>query len=344
MRLKKFIPLVIILAVLGLTACQLQKVENKEQKVVVYTSVDQVFAEPVLKDFEKATGIKVLPVYDVEATKTVGLVNKLIAEKSKPQADVFWNSEFVNTMMLKEKGVLASYKSASASDIPAQYLDSESYWTGFGGRARVLIVNTKLIKPADYPKSIKDLLSDKYKGAKIGIAKPVFGTTATHAAALYALLGSEKGKEFFTKIRDKKIEIVDGNSVVKDMVAEGKLDMGLTDTDDAYSAVKKGDPVEIVILDQDEKGIGTLIIPNTAALVANGPNPEMGKKFMDYIVSKKTEGRLLNDGWIDLTVRKVDVKAKTDKYDNVKSMNVNLAEIYKNLELSKKDMTELFVK
>ncbi|MGE5329224.1 MAG: extracellular solute-binding protein [Deltaproteobacteria bacterium] len=352
MKKTKLLPL-LILAALGLTACQPKTAENqvqkqvqnnKPQQVIVYTSVDQVFSEPVLKDFEAKTGIKVLSVYDVEATKTVGLVNRLIAEKNKPQADVFWNGEFVNTILLKDKDVLAQYKSPSASDIPANFIDADSKWTGFGGRARVLLVNKKLVKPADYPKSIYDLVSDKYKGERIGIAKPVFGTTATHAAALYAVLGPEKAKEFFAKVRDRKLQIVDGNSVVKDMVAAGKLDMGLTDTDDAYSAVKDGGPVDIVVLDQDEKGMGTLVIPNTVGLVANGPNAEAGKKLVDYLLSKENEARLLTDGWIDLTVRKVDAKPKTDKYNNIKSIKAAFLDIYKQLEPAKKDMQEMFVK
>jgi len=64
--------------------------------VVVYTSVDQVYSEPVIRAFEKRTGILVLPVYDVEASKTTGLVNRLIAERGRPQADVFWKSYTVD--------------------------------------------------------------------------------------------------------------------------------------------------------------------------------------------------------------------------------------------------------
>lgn len=93
--------------------CRMEKVE--EQQVVIYTSLDKVFSEPVLEAFEKETGIKVLAVYDSEATKTTGLVNRLIAEKSSPRADVFWNSETGRTIILKQKGVLAKYLSPSAA-------------------------------------------------------------------------------------------------------------------------------------------------------------------------------------------------------------------------------------
>src|SRR5438128_2242010 len=48
-------------------------------EVVVYTSQDQVYAEPILKKFERQAGIRVRAVYDSEAIKTVGLVNRLLA-------------------------------------------------------------------------------------------------------------------------------------------------------------------------------------------------------------------------------------------------------------------------
>lgn len=318
--------------------------ERKNASVVVYTSVDQVFSEPVFKDFEAKTGIKVLAVYDVEAAKAAGLANRLIAEKDRPQADVFWNGEFANTILLKEKGVLAKYDSPSAADIPSNFKDSESYWTGFGGRARVILVNKNILTPENYPKSIYDIFNEKYDGRKIGIAYPVFGTTATFAAAMYANFGQDEGKEFFSNISDRKIQIYQGNSVVKDMVAAGTIAFGLTDSDDAYAAMEKGAPVEIIIPDQEEGGLGTLIIPNTAAMIAKAPHPDNAKKFMDYILSKEMEGKLLEAAWIDLTVRPVDAKPKTDKYMDVKSMKVDFGKVYEKLELVKKEMAEIFVK
>ncbi len=100
---------------------------TEKNEVVIYTSLDQVFSEPILQDFERQTGIKVKAIYDVEATKTTGMVNRLIAEKDNPQADVFWNSEICRTIILKNKGVLASYFSAQAKDIPEQFKDNK-FW------------------------------------------------------------------------------------------------------------------------------------------------------------------------------------------------------------------------
>src|SRR5580700_4973525 len=73
---------------------------GKSPEVVIYTSQDEVYAEPIFKDFEKETGIPVRAVYDSESVKTVGLVNRLIAESANPQCDVFWNNEEFRTRQL----------------------------------------------------------------------------------------------------------------------------------------------------------------------------------------------------------------------------------------------------
>lgn len=330
-----------IIASLIITSCV---PASKKSTVVVYASVDQVFSEPILKEFQQRTGIEILPVYDVEASKTTGLANRLIAEKKKPQADVYWSGEFAQTIMLKEAGIFSPYKSPQAMDIPSQYVEKDGYWTGFGGRARVLLVNTSKISPDKYPKSIFDLLDERYAEDKIGIAYPMFGTTATHVATLYAYLGAEKAKDYFKRLKARGVVVVDGNSVVRDMVASGQLMMGLTDTDDALSAKEKGKPVELVFLDQDKGGMGTLVIPNTVALVANGPNADEGKKLIDFLLSKEIEERLYNSGWIDFTLRPLQNKAVRIDGTSLIKMNTSLDDAFKTIEASQKDMNEIFVR
>jgi len=312
-------------------------------RVVVYTSVDQVYAAPVLAAFEERTGIDVLPVYDVEATKTTGLVQRLIAEKERPQADVFWNGEFMQTVLLREEGVLAPYRSPAAADIPAAYTDAGGYFTGTGGRARVIIVNTERLSPAEYPASIFDLTDPRYDADDVGIASPVFGTTSTQAAALYAALGAGEARAFYGKVAARGIRVVDGNSVVRDLVAAGDLAWGLTDTDDASRAVENGLPVAIVVPDQAEGDMGTLIIPTTVALVAGGPHPAEGAALYDYLVSAETEQMLADLGWYQIAARTGTV-LPAGGFAGVRGMNVTPDAIYGNLSSSRADLTALFIR
>jgi iron(III) transport system substrate-binding protein len=332
-----FISLVLIGATL-LIACKPQN----SKEIIVYTSVDQVFSEPIFNEFENETGIRVLPVYDVEAAKTTGLVNRLITEKNRPQADVFWNGEFVQTILLKEDGVLAPYASPNAGDIPEKYVDPDGYWTGFAGRARVLLVNTALVAPANYPRSMFDLLDDKWPAKEIGIAYPVFGSTATEAAAMYATLGPEQGRDFYQKLHDRGVTVVDGISVIRSMVASGQLMMGLVDTDDACGAISEGSPVAMDFLGQDD--IGTLIIPNTVALIAGAHHPEEAKEFIDFLLSQKVANLLVESGWSHVPLRPVDVQSNCLINPNIKGMRVSLTDVYKQLSLSQKDLAEIYIK
>src|SRR5215211_3465331 len=206
-------------------------------EVTVYVSTDRVFSEPVLRAYEQKTGVKVNAVYDTEETKSTGLANKLLAEKGRPQADVFWSNEPVRTLVLKRRGVLAPYKSPSSEGIPETFKDPEGYWTGFSARSRVIVYNTNLVRSGEAPKSVFDLADPKWKG-QIAIADPRFGSTSFHVAALYAELGDERADEFCRKLKSNGVKIVPGNSVVRDMVARGEVKLGLTPTDDAYVAFK----------------------------------------------------------------------------------------------------------
>src|SRR5215204_5857293 len=91
---------------------------DSTREVTIYVSTDRVFSEPILRAYEQKSGVRVNAVYDTEETKSTGLANKLIAEKNRPQADVFWSNEPVRTLVLKRNGVLAPYKSPGAADIP----------------------------------------------------------------------------------------------------------------------------------------------------------------------------------------------------------------------------------
>jgi len=311
--------------------------------VVVYTSVDQVYSEPVFKDFEKETGIRVMPVYDVEAAKTTGLVNRLIAEKARPQADVFWSGEFSQTIVLKNKSVLAQYRSPSSGDIPAQFKDTDGYWTGFGGRARIFIVNTDLLTASQYPHSIYDMLDDRYPGKTVSIAYPMFGTTATQAAALYSYLGKDKAREFFTLLNNRTVRVVDGNSVVRDLVADGQIAYGLTDTDDACGAIVSGKNVTIIIPDQGEGEMGTLVIPNTVALIAGAPRPAEAKIFMDYLLDRKQESAMVTSGWIQIPVRDMPASPCINS-TGIKTIPVTYQDTYDALQPSQEDLITIFIR
>ncbi len=299
-------------------------------EVVVYSSVDDVYARPIAEQFQKETGIEVRFVPDTEETKSTGLVNRLIAERERPQADVFWSGDPVRAALLKLKGVTAPYQSPNAEGLPRQYSDPEWHWTGFSARARVLVYNTNLVAPDERPSSIMDLLDERFRGQAC-IANPLFGTTSMHAAALFQVLGEARAKEFFEKFIANGGTIVSSNGEVRRRVAAGDFAVGITDTDDAHVALQEGKPVGVVF--PDAGGMGTLVIPNAVMLIRGAPHPEAGKKFIDYLLRPETELALAESIAAQIPLRP-GVKPPEGGYslDEITPMKVDYVLLAKELE------------
>jgi iron(III) transport system substrate-binding protein len=316
---------------------------TQQPTVVVYTSVDQPYAEPIFAHFQEQTGIQVKAIYDVEATKTTGLVNRLIAEAKRPQADVFWNNEIVQTIHLQLNQILQPYLSPQAEEIPAGYRDPNGYWTGVTARARVLIVNTERVPDPSEINSMDLFFDEGYPGRAIGIANPLFGTTLTHAAAIYQQLGADAAQDYFQALYERGVQVLDGNSVVRDLVASGDLVFGLTDTDDACGALKRGDPVAVILPDQNGKG--TMLIPSTVALIAGAPHPENGRALIDYLLLADTEQALLDAGFSHIPLHaelKADSACITTQ--SIRTMEIDYLEVYQHFEEIQSDLRTIFLR
>ena len=312
----------------------------EEHDVVLYCALDQVFAEPLVRRFEQETGLRVLAEYDIEANKTVGLVRRIREERNRPRCDVFWNNEFAHTVSLANDGFLASYDSPAAADIPETFRDPERRWTGFAARARVFIVNTELADPAEV-QGMWDLVDPKWSG-KVGMARPLTGTTLTHATALYVLLGEEKTREYFQQVLAGGVNLTPGNANLMRLVAEGELAWGWTDTDDYYVALQKGEPVELVF--PDAEGIGTLFIPNTVAILEQAPHPDAARRLVDWILSEGVEQELARSrsAQIPLHASLRDMEHPLP-LERMKAMEVDYAAVGAQIDARAEELKEMFL-
>jgi iron(III) transport system substrate-binding protein len=329
-----------VVAGVGLGACRSpEPTQTGGRQVTVYVSTDRVFSEPVLREYEKRSGVTVNAVYDTEETKSTGLANRLLAERARPQADVFWSNEPVRTLVLKSRDVLASYKSPSAQGIPAVLVDPDGYWTGFSARIRVIAYNTTLVKPDEAPRSVFDLADPKWRG-QVAIADPRFGSTSFHVAALYALAGDEKVDDFFRRLKANGVRVVDGNSVVRDLVARGEVKVGLTDTDDVNVALENGQPIAMVLPDKD--GLGVPVMPNMVSLIANAPHPDEGRKVIDYLLSADVERQLAQSEAVQIPLHSgVPGPKNIPAIDTFKPMTLDYAKAANRVEDATKRLADI---
>lgn len=234
--------------------------------VVVYAAQDQVYAEPILRQFTAATGIKVRAVYDSEAVKTVGLANRLLAERAHPQCDVFWGNEELRTRQLAVAGVFRPTNG----------------WAAFGYRSRRLVFRSPAQPgaglPDGPPASLVELTNPIWRG-RVSLAYPLFGTTATHFLALRQHWGPARWEAWCRALAANQPLLEEGNSHVVRRLARGEAMVGLTDSDDVAAAQREGLAIGQMLPLQAE----LLLIPNTVGVIRGAPHPEAAQRLFEYL-------------------------------------------------------------
>lgn len=305
-RDRSWLTIVVTLICLGMIALLSWNGGADKDALVVYCSHDSTYSEAILRGFERETGIRVIVRFDTEATKSIGLINLLIAERDNPQCDVFWNNEVLGTMRLQKLGLLQPYKGAGYERIPTKYKAEDGSWTGFAARLRVFIVNTENM-PATREAIYERLNSSAENSlSRVAIAKPLFGTTLTQYAALWSESGGEEVMWRHRAQRDRGLLEVNGNSVVKDLVAGGRCDFGWTDTDDFFLAVDDEKPVDMVpVLMTCERAI---CIPNTVSIIRGTRRLSSAQRLVDFLLSVEVESRLAGSPSRQVPLGPVDPK------------------------------------
>jgi iron(III) transport system substrate-binding protein len=263
--------LLLVLFWVGHLLVRASSLANRSREVIVYCAQDQTYAEPIFRDFQKETGIKVRAVYDNEAVKTVGLANRLLAERAHPQCDLFWGNEEMRTRQLAAQNVFRETNG----------------WVAFGYRSRRIVINTNKLALADAPRSLLDLTNQIWRG-KVAMAYPQFGTTGAHLHALRQAWGDAAWEAWCKALVANKVLLVDGNSMVVKLVGSAEAVVGLTDSDDIADGQREGLPIAALPWNNQ-----TLLIPNTVGLIRGASHAEAAQKLSDFLQRPKIIEQLI---------------------------------------------------
>jgi iron(III) transport system substrate-binding protein len=255
----------------------------RRDDLIVYCAHDAIFADGILRAFEKESGLRVGVRYDTEATKSLGLVELLVREASAPRADVFWNNEALGTIDLARRGLLEPYQGVGFARIPAKFKDAQGNWAGFAGRLRVIIRGAR--HPSTAGRALPPTLPAEI--SRWAIAKPLYGTTLTHYAAWWRELGRDPLIAWHREWRARGGRELNGNAAVKDAVALGVCDFGFTDSDDFFAAHDEG---KAVAMEPARLASGqTVCIPNSVAIIRDARHHAAARQLVDFLLSAKTE-------------------------------------------------------
>lgn len=233
-------------------------------------------------------------------------LSQLLAEKASPVADVaYYGVSF--GIKAGEKGVAAAYKPKFWDEIPTGLKDPDGKWFTIHSGTIGLFVNVDALEGKAVPQSWADLLKPEYKGM-VGYLDPTSafvgyaGAVAINRALGGDLSNFKPGIDFFSKLQ-KNAPIVPKQTAYARVIS-GEIPILLDYDFNAYRAKYKDQANTEFVIPAE----GTVVVPYVMSLVKNSPNPEKGRKILDYILSDK--GQAL---WANAYLRPVRPSAMSEE-------------------------------
>jgi ABC-type Fe3+ transport system substrate-binding protein len=249
---------------------------KKEGRVVWYTTVSipesQQFAALFQKQFPSIN-------VDIIRTGSSALVNRVISEfnAKKYLVDVLQGfSSRGGYVALKQRGILGRYQSPEYKNLPSDLRDPAGYWGSQFQNTFVLAYNTRMVQPADVPKTYEDLLKPMWKGKKI------LNDSENYEwfDGLLHYWGKEKGLAYFRKLAEQELVFQRGARGRVQLVAAGEYPFTIGYGPHVQSFVQRGAPVDWVPLEP------VVTIINTVSVAEKAPHPAAARLFVDFLFSR----------------------------------------------------------
>ncbi len=258
---------------------------KKEGKVVVYGSVPPQSMEGLHQAFKKKYGIEV----EYWRGSSTQVSERALTEwrAGKPAYDVVEGNRGVQLIM-KDDGLFAKYIPPASEKFPARFKEKDSLITPWRVLPISILYNTDMVKPADLPKTLDDLLNPKWSG-KISIPDPTRHTTT--AQFLWNLRRKEfkgdKWLDYVKALAKQNPVLVDSLAPVTTTIIKGEAPVGITYI--KYIKQYKG-PVDFIPMDR------YLTDPNYLSLSAKSPRPNAAKLYIDFACSAEGQKEIAEDG------------------------------------------------
>ncbi len=251
---------------------------KKEGKAVAYGSLESDNMDAVVQGFQKKTGITI-DYWRASATKVMDrAMTEFRAGKSLTDLILINDNPL---RLMQQQGYFQKYESPTSKEFRKEAVDPV-----LGPRYRNVIIgiiyNKSVIKPADAPKSLEDLVKPQYRG-KLVMPDPTQHTTTTQwVASLYKLMGKEKADKFIRDLAAMKPILVESLLPAAERVSTGETPIAITYIKYAYIFGQKGAPLDYVRLPK-MMGDGHYI-----GLAAKAPHVNAAKAFIDYFLGEES--------------------------------------------------------
>jgi putative spermidine/putrescine transport system substrate-binding protein len=298
-KIRKASLILIICLVIGImSACGSEagsstagKSESEGGKTLVLAayggSYEKKMKEELIPLFEKEYGVKVKYI----TGSSVDTLSKLQAQKAKPQVDIAFLDDGPQAQA-KAFGLLAPLDESIVTNLKDVYdiaKDKDNIGVGFSIITTGLAYNKDTFKQNGWDpiKSWNDLADSKFKGKLV--LPSIANTYGVHMLLMAAIANGGSAEDIepgFKKMKEisKNAVTFDKTADVSNYFLQGQTVASAWGSSRVYTLQDTGFPIEYVI---PEEGAPALMA--TVSVVKNAPNAELAQKFVNFILSEKTQ-------------------------------------------------------
>jgi iron(III) transport system substrate-binding protein len=269
--------LLVIFVTILLVFCVNGNISAQRQVLRIYTAFDTEEAKYYIDVFEEETGI------DVQWVRLSSgeVLARIEAEASNPQASVWHAGSNTSHINAASKGLLEPYKPNIDFELPELLHANDWAWTGFYTGAIGFISNANFLEEnnVEAPTSWDDLLKPAFK-ENVALAYPyTSGTAYTTFATLVQMWGMEEALDWWEEFdRHSVFQYTQSGTACIGMVGLGEIAVGIAFSHDIVAkGINTGYPV---VMTFPEDGTGYEV--GGLSLIKGGPEPELGKQFIDW--------------------------------------------------------------
>jgi len=258
-------------------------VQAADDELVVYSGRSDKFVKPVIKEFTKETGIKVV----LHSAKSTALLNKLKVEGERTQADLYLSNDAGNLQLGGQMGLFQPLPKNVVDVIDPTLRAADDSWVGLSARARVLVANSEF--DTSFVKSVFDLADPRLKD-RIAVTHSGNGSFIAGVTVYMEAAGVEKTRDWLKGVKENAAgRTFNKHSKVVNAVASGKRAVGLVNHYYIYRHLDKkpNAPLKVIVPDQGDGEMGVAWNVAGIGISKYSQKSAAAVKFVEYLVSEK---------------------------------------------------------
>jgi iron(III) transport system substrate-binding protein len=189
--------------------------------VVLYSGRNEALVQPLIDEFQAATGIDVEVRYD----GTTALAALLLEEGERTPADVFLSQDAGALGAVAKEGLFAALPEEVTEAVPAGFTSTDGSWVGLTGRSRVIAYDGGDLTAEQVPDSVLDLTAPQWSG-RVGIA-PTNASFQAFVTAFRLIEGDEAATAWLEGMVANDVQVFESNGAILEAVDAGTLGLGL---------------------------------------------------------------------------------------------------------------------